>query len=195
MFQSHSRRSLCLWPVRGSHHFVRSSRFFSSKYDGGKDAEELDAARKWYTTFKEDSIPTKIAVTEFSKASGSGGQKTNKTSSKATTVWPIDSVKAHVPHVLHAKLLDSRYYVSSSDSFTIQCDAHRNRSQNKDETHQRLNDEIRQIYKSVVPGVTSPLQSRKVEQLKKAENTARLRIKKLHSDKKTARKSGGRTEF
>ena len=89
----------------------------------------------------------------------------NRTSSKATTVWPVDSVKLHVPRFLYQKLRSSRYYVSSSDSFSIQCGVHRNRSENKDETHRRLNEEIRQIYKSTVPGVTSPEQKQKVEHL------------------------------
>jgi len=169
---------------------VQKSRAFSSKYGDGDDAADLDAARKWFAKFNENTIPMTISKTRFSNSSGPGGQKTNKTSSKATTVWSVETLKHHIPKILHPELRSSRYYVSSSDSFTIQSDVHRSQTENKDETRRRFNEEIREIYRSRVPGVTSPEQKAKVEQLKKAENAARLRMKKIHSTKKSARKGG-----
>ncbi len=80
-------------------------------------------------------------------------------------MWPVDSLKRHIPRALQPEIRSSRYYVSSSDTISIQCDVHRSQSDNKDETHRRLYEEIRQIYKSVVPGVTSAEQKKKVENL------------------------------
>jgi peptidyl-tRNA hydrolase ICT1 len=75
------------------------------------------------------------------------------------------SLKSHVPKILHPELRGSRYYVSSSDSILIQSDAQRSQSDNKDDTRRKFNEELRQIYKNTVPGVTSPEQKSKVEQL------------------------------
>lgn len=78
MLQSHVFKSLCSSSVRGQLLFVQNPRLFSSKYNYGDDAEDLDAARKWFTKFNGSTIPSTISETSFSKSSGPGGQKTNK---------------------------------------------------------------------------------------------------------------------
>ncbi|KAK2628908.1 hypothetical protein QTJ16_002011 [Diplocarpon rosae] len=170
---------------------LQNFRAYSTQYENGNKAADLDAAREWFRHFSKSSIPAKIAQTTFVRSSGPGGQKTNKTSSKAMTVWPLRILRGHVPKILHHGLRSSRFYVSSSDSISISCDTARNQTSNAEETHTRLYEEIIQIYKRRVPGVTSPEQKKKVEQLKKAENTVRLKAKKMHSNKKRLRSSGG----
>ncbi|KUJ14664.1 uncharacterized protein LY89DRAFT_698343 [Mollisia scopiformis] len=166
--------------------------FRTSSHSKSDDEEaDFEAAREWYKGFNKTTIPSKIAETSFSRASGPGGQKTNKTSSKATTTWPLHALLRHVPKVLHQDLRACRYYVPSSDSITIQCDTDRNQSNNREETYQRLTDEIAKMYKKRVPGVTSLEQKKRVENLMKADNAARLRMKKSHGDKKRARSGGG----
>src|SRR6201747_277262 len=67
----------------------------------------------------------------------------SRTSSKATTVWPMSALQRHIPKVLLPELRSCRLYVRSSDTIQIQCDSHRNRSENKSETHRRLNEEMK----------------------------------------------------
>ncbi|CZT01370.1 related to Similarity to human DS-1 protein [Rhynchosporium graminicola] len=177
--------------LRGQFVFVQNYRVYSGSSGSESEEADLEAAREWYKGFKKSTIPAKLGQTTYARSSGPGGQKVNKTSSKAITVWPLYALRSHVPKVLHQGLLDSRYYVASSESISIQCDTARSQSDNKEETHTRLHDELAQIYKMRVPGVTSPEQKQKIEHLKKAENTMRLRAKKMHGDKKRSRSGGG----
>ena len=75
------------------------------------------------------------------------------------------SLERHVPSIILSGLRNGSYFVSSSESISIQCDSHRSQSENEAETHIRLHNEIKRIYKAKVPGVTSPEQAKKVEQL------------------------------
>lgn len=178
-------------PSRGQLTLLQDCRTYSSRPTSDSEAADLDAAREWFRRFNKSTIPEKIAKTEFSRSSGAGGQAVNKTSSKATTVWKLDALYPRVPKVLHQGLQDSRHYVSSSNSIKMQCDSSRSQSDNRAENHQKLFDEITRIYKQRVPGITPPEQLKKIEQLKESENTARLRMKKLHGDKKRSRSGGG----
>lgn len=180
MLQNHTLRSLCLKPVQSQLVFLQNCKAYSSR-SSGDDEKDIDAARQWFSRFNKNTIPESISSTTYVAASGSGGQKTNKycvpeyvswtllivwrTSSKANTIWKISALKKHVPKLLISELLSCRYYVKSSDAIQIQCDAHRNRTQNKDETLIRLNDEIKKIYRETVPGITSAEQQAKVDKL------------------------------
>ncbi|KAH8661462.1 peptidyl-tRNA hydrolase domain-containing protein [Tricladium varicosporioides] len=189
MLQLHTLRLyVATAPLSSQLAFLQNSRSYSSRPSG--DEEEFKAAREWFQNFTRHSLPEKIAKTSYIRSSGPGGQKTNKTSSKATTTWDMKTLQAHVPKALHPGLRGSNYYVMSSDSIRIDSDIYRNQSENKEETHQRLNEMIRSIYRSIVPGVTSEKQKMKVDGLKKSENSARLKMKKMHGDKKRSRRGG-----
>ncbi|CCU75755.1 peptidyl-tRNA hydrolase domain protein [Blumeria hordei DH14] len=151
---------------------------------------DIEAARVWFSSFTKSSIPTKLSKTTFSRASGPGGQKTNKTSSKATTVWPLSSLFPHLPAALHVDLKKSRYFVHSTQSILIQCDTHRNQTMNEEENHNRLFQEIKNIYRMKIPGATSIEQKEKVKKLKNYEKAAKIRMKKMHSAKKSSRRLG-----
>ncbi|XMA14096.1 hypothetical protein WAI453_006887 [Rhynchosporium graminicola] len=151
--------------LRGQFVFVQNYRVYSGSSGSESEEADLEAAREWYKGFKKSTIPAKLGQTTYARSSGPGGQKVNKTSSKAITVWPLYALRSHVPKVLYQGLLDSRYYVASSESISIQCDTARSQSDNKEETHTRLHDELAQIYKMRVPGVTSPEQKQKIEHL------------------------------
>lgn len=191
LFQGRAFRTFAASRLRHQIWFITNCRAYSSPYGSVSEADELEAAREWYRGFKRGTIPAKIGETSFSRSSGPGGQKVNKTSSKATTMWPLRALCEHVPKALHQGLRDSRYYVSSSDALAIQCDTGRSQTANREETHARLHDEITLIYKNRVPGITSPEQKKRIEALKKSENTVRLKIKKMHGEKKRARSGGG----
>lgn len=88
-----------------------------------------------------------------------------RTSSKAHTVWAMSALQNHVPKILIRELRGCRYYTASSDSIQIDCDAQRNRTENKNETHRRLQEMIKKLYQASVPGVTTPEQQSKVAKL------------------------------
>ncbi|RKF64361.1 hypothetical protein OnM2_019010 [Erysiphe neolycopersici] len=150
-----ARKSLCL------SHILH----FATHLDHCNLEADIDDARDWFSKFKSDSLPDKIAKTTFSRASGPGGQKTNKTSSKATTLWPIKSLFQHIPRALHADLMKSRYFVSSTQSILIKCDTHRSQASNTAETHKRLFQELTEIYHKRIPGITTLEQKKRVQKL------------------------------
>ncbi|CZR64235.1 uncharacterized protein PAC_14133 [Phialocephala subalpina] len=149
---------------------------YSSHSRSSDDETDFDAAREWYRGFNKSTIPLKIATTTFSCSSGPGGQKTNKTASKATTTWSVKALMPHVPKVLHRELRACRYYASSSDSIVIQCDSDRSQTSNEKENFERLTEEITKMYKKRVPGVTSAEQKQRVEKIKSL-----ARLSKDHS--------------
>ncbi|CAG8972629.1 hypothetical protein HYALB_00005398 [Hymenoscyphus albidus] len=155
---------------------------YSSKKDlnenGNADRREnpdFEVARQWFRSFNPAKptanegtgvLPSaKIATTEYSRASGPGGQKVNKSSTKATTAWPLHALLKYVPKALHQGLRDSGYYVASSDAIKISCDSNRTQTENREETHARFCAEIEKIYRKSVPGVTSEDQKEKVSEL------------------------------
>ncbi|KAM0146786.1 hypothetical protein ACHAQE_010549 [Botrytis cinerea] len=160
------------------------------------DEIEFEVARTWYSNFNESTISTKLAETTYSAAGGPGGQKTNKTSSKANTVWSMKKLDAILPLTISNGLRRGTYYLKNTDAIQIQCDSSRNRTDNKEETHRRLHEEIRRIYRTTVPGKASIEQQQRVKHLQTAANTARLKMKKQHGDKKKSRSSGkGGSDF
>ncbi|TGO23739.1 hypothetical protein BPAE_0123g00290 [Botrytis paeoniae] len=154
------------------------------------DDIEFEVARKWYSNFNESTISTKLAETTYSAAGGPGGQKTNKTSSKANTIWSMKNLDAILPLIISKGLRRGTYYVKNTDVIQIQCDSSRNRTDNKEETHRRLNEEIKRIYRTTVPGKASIEQQQRVKHLQTSANIARLKMKKQHGDKKKSRSSG-----
>lgn len=99
-----------------------------------------------------------------------------------------------LPEVLHPGIRESRYHAEKSNTLLIQCDESRKQYANKEACYERLNSLIMDVYHRTVPGETSPEQKDKVKKLQKAENEARLKMKKKHSSKKAARQKGGRDE-
>lgn len=182
-------RSLSIRPLSGQLALIQQFQSYSSRSTEVGEAD-LVTARQWFSNLKEGTIPASIAKTTFSRSSGAGGQKVNKTSSKATTVWPIGSLQRYIPEVLIPELRACRYYVSSSDSITIQCDSSRSQSENTEQTHHRLMEEVKRIYKNKVPGATTAEQKAKIEKLQKSENAMRLKMKKQQSEKKQSRRGG-----
>lgn len=90
----------------------------------------------------------------------------HRTSSKATTDWPVTALEKYVPKILISELRSScRYYVASTDKIAITCDSSRSQYDNKQETHHKLAEEIKRIYKSRIPGVTTLEQKARVAQM------------------------------
>ncbi|TVY78434.1 hypothetical protein LSUE1_G007029 [Lachnellula suecica] len=183
MLRGHTFRTICSAPLQSQLEFLQISRSYSSGSRNQNEAADLADARSWFRNFSPTTIPERIGQTEYVKSSGPGGQKTNKTSSKAETVWDLDALADHVPKVLHQGLRDSRYYVKSSNQMAIKCDSHRSRTDNKKETHKRLFDEITKLYKARVPGVTSPEQKRRIEEFISSNPPIEIHAVRGHADR------------
>ncbi|KKK18460.1 hypothetical protein P175DRAFT_0535761 [Aspergillus ochraceoroseus IBT 24754] len=160
----------------------------------GKDPEyssdDLAVAREWLARFNSNPIPRQIGEISFSRSGGPGGQNVNKVNTKATLKMPLDSLLPLVPRVLHSPLRASRYFAARSQSLVIQSEESRKQATNVDACYEKLHQLLKTTAKEVIPGETSPEQRDRVHKLKKAENEARIRAKKLHSSKKSRRRSG-----
>lgn len=99
-----------------------------------------------------------------------------------------------LPKAIHDPIKRTPYYAAKSDSLLLQSEESRKSQMNKDLCYEKLNDLVLEVYTKAVPGETSIEQKDKVQKLQKAENEARLRMKKKHSSKKAARGKGGRDD-
>lgn len=95
-----------------------------------------------------------------------------------------------LPTVLHDGIRKSTYYAGKTNSLLIQSDDSRKQTANKDTCYRKLNELVMDVYNHSVPGETSEEQKEKVKKLRRAENEARLQMKKKQSSKKAARQKG-----
>jgi peptidyl-tRNA hydrolase ICT1 len=100
---------------------------------------------------------------------------------------PADKLLSILPRVLHPAIRASPIYSAKTDSLLFQSDESRAATENRDACHRKLWELVDNTFRSVVPGETSMAQKEKVQKLQKAENEARLRIKKKQSSKKGSR--------
>lgn len=70
-----------------------------------------------------------------------------------------------LPTLLHPGLRESKYYSRRSDCLSIQAQTQRSRSANTEENHQKLFEELEELYRKTVPGETSPDKAKKYEAL------------------------------
>ncbi|KAL2788461.1 hypothetical protein BJX66DRAFT_255790 [Aspergillus keveii] len=165
-------------------------RSFASRRAGLSSDDDLAAAREWLTKFNSTAIPRHVGEISFSRSGGPGGQNVNKVNSKATLKVPLDTLMPLVPRILHSPLQTSRYYAARTHSLVIQSEESRKQAANVDACFEKLHQLIRVTAKDLIPGETSVEQRKRVHKLKKAVNEARIKAKKLHSSKKSGRRSG-----
>ncbi|KAA8646083.1 peptidyl-tRNA hydrolase domain protein [Aspergillus tanneri] len=156
--------------------------------------EDLAAAREWLASLHSKSIPRHICEISFSRSSGPGGQNVNKVNSKATLKVPLQSLLPLVPTILHPPLRSSRYFAERTQSLVIQSEESRKQATNVEYCYEKLHQILRSTAKDIIPGETSQEQKDRVHKLKKAENEARIKAKKLHSSKKSSRRGGTNDE-
>ncbi|KAF4547715.1 RF-1 domain-containing protein 1 [Elsinoe fawcettii] len=165
----------------------------SSTQSGGTSEDDIKQARAWLERFNSDTLPRNIFDFSFSRSSGPGGQNVNKVNSKATLKVSLSSLQPLIPRVLWASIAYSRY--AATNELIIQTDDSRKQQENVDRCIVKLNELIIQAGKENVPGETSAAQKSRVKNLQRSANEGRLKAKKFKSDKKSARRSGGKPDY
>lgn len=152
--------------------------------------EEVEAARRWLDV-AETKIPRRIFDITYSRSSGPGGQKVNKTSSKATVAlepwkWLNPQFCYWIPKPIFEQLNEKKIrYHTKLGGLLIQSDKTRNREDNTDECFKKLAEEIRNnVY---FESEASEEDKLKWEELAKVSKEKRMLQKKKQSEKKKMR--------
>lgn len=153
--------------------------------------EEVEKAKKWLEKLSTNTIPKHLFNISYSRSSGPGGQKVNKTSSKATISlepgqWLDPSVFYWVPGPVQEQLQNGNIrYATKNKGMVIQCDTSRNREENLEECFERL---VREIKSSVhFASEATEEDKEKWEQLEQDFKERKKYNKKKTSEKKQAR--------
>lgn len=154
-------------------------------------SEEVAEARRWLDLFKHHQIPRQEFEITFSRSLGPGGQKVNKTSSKATVAlaphkWLNPYYTLWIPKAVAAQLQTAKVrYETKMGGITIQSDVTRNRETNTDECFRKLLEEIHD--KVEFAGETLEETKERWQEIKTDRKEKRLFNKKKLSDKKKLR--------
>ena len=137
----------------------------------------------------------------------------NRVNSKATLRIPLSALLPLLPSILRSAITSSRYCAAKSDALVIQADDSRKQNDNVQSCLVKLHNLIVEVGQDAVPGETSVEQTERVKRLyveiavwrcrcwltlwsrQKSENEGRLRIKKRQSEKKSARRGGGKADY
>lgn len=160
-------------------------RFYSQK---AFSKEEIEEAKQWL-----DSPQINRAVFEitYSRSSGPGGQKVNKTSSKATVAlepwkWLNPQFCFWIPKPILAQIEEKKIrYHTKLGGLLIQSDRSRNREDNTADCFKKLGDEIRRVVE--FEGEVSEEDKAKWEELAKVSKERRMEQKKRQKEKKQGR--------
>lgn len=154
-------------------------------------AKEIETAKKWLENFTHTQIPRRLFNIGYSRSSGPGGQKVNKTSSKATVSleageWLSPQKCYWIPMPIQEQLKTKKIRYETKDSgLLIQSDTFRSRDMNADECFKKLLGEVKS--KIYFAGEVSQEDKEKWQKLKVVSKERRLLDKKKHSEKKQNR--------
>ena len=166
-------------------------RAFSTAPDSEFSTEEISKAKEWMENFSSTQVPDNIFEISYSRASGAGGQKVNKTSSKATIAlgpdqWLNPQFCFWIPKPIRAQINENKIrYETKSGGILVQSDSTRNRDINTDECFRKLIQEIKD--NTFFAGETSEEDKKRWQEIKDDRKEKRLFNKKRQSDKKKHR--------
>lgn len=155
------------------------------------NSPEIQKSKEWLKTFESSQIPRHLFNISYSRSSGPGGQKVNKTSSKATVAleegeWLQGSTCYWIPTPIRQQLQERPIrYQTKSKGLLIQCDTSRNRDHNTEECFSRLLEEIKS--KVYFPGEVKEEDKVKWIQLEEDFKERKKFNKRKQSDKKRNR--------
>lgn len=162
-----------------------SPRFYSQK---SFSKEEIEEAKRW---LDNPQINRAVFEITYSRSSGPGGQKVNKTSSKATVAlepwkWLNPQFCFWIPKPILAQIEEKRIrYHTKLGGLLIQSDRSRNREDNTADCFKKLGDEIRRVVE--FEGKVSEEDKAKWEELAKVSKERRMEQKKRQKEKKQGR--------
>lgn len=160
-------------------------RFYSQK---AFSKEEIEEAKQW---LDNPQINRAVFEITYSRSSGPGGQKVNKTSSKATVAlepwkWLNPQFCFWIPKPILAQIEEKKIrYHTKLGGLLIQSDRSRNREDNTADCFKKLADEIRRVVE--FEGEVSEEDKAKWEELAKVSKERRMEQKKRQKEKKQGR--------
>ncbi|OBA23010.1 hypothetical protein METBIDRAFT_29555 [Metschnikowia bicuspidata var. bicuspidata NRRL YB-4993] len=153
--------------------------------------EEVAVAKKWLRDFQSEHIPRDPFSITYSRSSGPGGQKVNKTLSKATVSleafqWLNPRICSWIPVPIIRQIAATKFrYLTKMGGLHIQSDTSRSREVNTDECFRKLLKEIKLVV--YFEEDASEEDKKKWQKLAALLKEYRLQDKKRKSDKKKAR--------
>ncbi|KAM9924129.1 hypothetical protein OXX80_011318 [Metschnikowia pulcherrima] len=153
--------------------------------------QDIEHAKKWLIEFQPGEIPRNEFSISYSRSSGPGGQKVNKSSSKATISlepyqWLNQKVCGWMPKAVIGQIREKPLrYQTKAGGILIQSDTSRNRDVNADECFRKLLQEIKsQVY---FEEEASEEDKKKWQKLAAQQKEWRLQEKKRNSERKKSR--------
>lgn len=152
---------------------------------------EIENARAWILNFDHTKVPRAMFDISYSRSSGPGGQKVNKTSSKATVSlephqWLEPQFCYWIPKPILSQLsLKKLRFGTKAGGILIQSDLSRNRDNNTEECFRKLVQEIKDVVHFETE--VSEADKKKWEEIAVELKEKRLHHKKKQSDKKKLR--------
>lgn len=129
---------------------LRQIRLAGQRLQATFSRADIELAKKWLDSVTPSQVPKHEFDITYVRASGPGGQKVNKTSSKASVL--LDPAKwlgpdcYWVPQPVQSQLQQKPVrYQTKFGGLLIQCDTSRNREANTIECFSRLIEEIRKV--------------------------------------------------
>lgn len=153
--------------------------------------EQIAHAKSWMETFQAEQIPRHDFSISYSRSSGPGGQKVNKTSSKATVSlepfqWLNPKICWWIPGPVREQISVQNFrYQTKSGGLLIQSDLSRNREVNTEECFRKLLGELKQVV--YFEEEASEEDKKKWQKISEQQKEYRLKEKKRNSEKKKAR--------
>lgn len=150
--------------------------------------QEIEEAKRWLDA---PSINKSVFEITFSRSSGPGGQKVNKTSSKATISlepwkWLNPQFCFWIPKPILAQLTEKRIrYHTKLGGLLIQSDRSRNREENTADCFKKLGDEIKRVVE--FEGEVSEEDKAKWDELAKVRKERMVEQKKRQKEKRQGR--------
>ncbi len=119
-------------------------------------------------------------IIDFVRSSGPGGQKVNKTSSKAQLRWNVDRSQAFTEEQKAAIRAAAGNRLNGEDEIVIAADTERSQFQNRDSVIERLQE--------LAADALAPKKERRETKVSRAQKRQRLEEKRLNAKRKNERK-------